>query len=285
MFGYLFITKELLTLPEKKIFRNYFCALCLAHQYRYGKLSAYFNNYDMGVFAIVLNLYGSQIENCGKCGKYVANRRTKFTKRKWADMVDFNINLIRKKMEDDLHDKSDLKAKALYLGASGVFNRCKKYNPFLYDLFDEEFQAFMLIESKRPEMAEILAAYETFARHTFGVLGGIQPEQLDLFAALNRWIYWIDAVNDIDEDAKSGRYNPLIREYGATNKAQFLDNNMLRLVSDYEIHKMTIEKAYSSCVYPRDNSIILENIIRHTIKITTKLILENGNVPKKRRLL
>ncbi len=54
MFGYLFITKELLTLPEKKIFRNYFCALCLAHQYRYGKLSAYFNNYDMGVFAIVL---------------------------------------------------------------------------------------------------------------------------------------------------------------------------------------------------------------------------------------
>jgi hypothetical protein len=285
MFGYLFLTKELLTLPERKIFRNYVCTLCLAHQYRYGKPSALLNNYDMGVFAIVLNLYGDQIENCGKCGKHVVQRRSKFTERKWGDIVDYNINLVRKKMEDDLHDKSNLKAKGLFVIASGIFKKTRNYNPFLYDLFDEEFDKFLNVETKKPGLDEILDTYDTFARNTFCVLNGVKPAELDFFASLNRWIYWIDAVQDYDEDIKNGSYNPLIREFRSRNKAEMLKNNMSRLLDDYEALRKTINTAYCRIEYPRENRIILENIIQHTIKNTTKLILENGSIPKRRRLL
>ena len=285
MFGYLFPTKEVLTMPEKKIFRNYFCTLCLAHQYRYGRLSPLLNNYDLGVFAIILNLYGDQIEDCGKCGKYVTDRRAKFTEKKWGNIVDYNINLIRKKIEDDLNDKPGLTVLASYLGASGIFNQCKKNDRYMFDVFDGEFKNFMIIESKNPGMNEILDAYENFARNTFGVLDNVQPEQLNLFASVNRWIYWIDAVHDYDEDIKSRSYNPYIHDCGAKNKAHFLENNMLQLISDYETHKKAIDSAYSKCEYPRENRIILENIICHTIKNTTNLILENGSVTKRRRLL
>lgn len=285
MFGYLFPTKEVLTMPERKIFRNYFCTLCLAHRYRYGMLSSVLNNFDVGIFAVILDLYGNKIENCGKCGKYVTNKKEKFTEKKWGDIVDYNINLVRKKLEDDLHDKPSLQAIASYLGTSSIFRNCKQNNRDLYDIFDAEFENYMAVETKRPMINEILDAYEVFARNTFGALTGVKPEQLHLFASLNRWIYWIDAINDYDEDIKSGGFNPYVCYNRTVDKPKFLENNMFQLIDTYEAIKETIETAYSQCSYPLENRVILENVINHTVRNTTRLILENGNIPKRRRLL
>ena len=285
MFGYLFPTKEALTMAEKKIFANYFCTLCLAHNYRYGKFSTLFNNFDLGVFAIILNLYGDKIEDCGKCGKNVQNKKEKFTEKKWCDIVDFNINLMRKKLEDDLQDNPKAKIRISYLGAVDIFRKCKQKNGNLYQVFDEEFKDFLAIESRKPKMNEALDAYEIFARNTFGAIDCVQPEQLNLFTSLNRWVYWIDAIDDYDQDIKNGSYNPYVYYNSEKTKTQFLENNMLHLLKSYETHKQAIMSAYAKCAYPADSCIILENIINHTIRKTTKLILENGSLPKRRKLL
>jgi hypothetical protein len=248
-------------------------------------LSPILNNFDIGVFAIILDLYGDKIEDCGKCAKYVINKREKFTEKKWGDIVDYNINLIRKKLEDNLNDKPGIKAIISYLGASNIFRKCKQNNRDLYGVFDAEFENYMAVESKSPMIEEILDAYEVFARNTFGTLAGVKPEQLQLFTSINRWIYWVDAINDYDKDIKSASYNPYVRCNETKNKSQFLESNMLQLISTYEALKQTIDCAYSQCSYPLETEIILENIINHTIRNTTKLILENGSLPKRRRLL
>jgi hypothetical protein len=285
MFGYLFPTKEILTITERKIFRDYYCTLCLAHRYRYGRFSSLLNNFDMGIFAIVLNLYENDIEDCARCGKKVKNRKEKFTEKKWGDIVDYSINLIRKKIEDDLIDNPNSRTKILYLIAKGIFRRCRRNNQELYDAFDEEYSYFTKAEAQNLNIDEILDAYESFSRNTLTVLGCDQPEQVNLFASLNRWVYWIDAINDYDEDLNNGTYNPYISINESICKSKFLENNMLHLINDYEAHKRNIASKYSKCLYSINNSIIIENVINHTIKNTTKLILENNNLPKRRKLL
>lgn len=284
MFGYLFPEKEYLTLPEKKIFRDYFCTLCLGHRYRYGILSTFMNNYDLGIFAIILNLYGEKIETCGKCGKYVENRKEKFTAAKWRNIIDFNINLVRKKLEDDTRDKPNLLSRIKMLGASEIFRKTKKINPDFYYLFDREFEKYLTIEKQKPDLHEILNAYEDFARNTFAAIPEAQQEYTNLFLAINRWIFWIDAIDDYDADKKEGSYNPYFQKY-YENKDQFLQNNMLELLEEYKEIKRNIIKSYSLCSYPKQNQIILENIINHTIRKTTRVILENKEMGKKRRLL
>ena len=242
------------------------------------------NNYDLGVFAIILNLYGENIENCGKCGKYVENKKEKFTKEKWQNIIDFNINLVRKKLEDDIRDKANFYSRIKILGVSKIFRKTQDSNSDFYNLFDTEFNKYLAVEGQKPGLYEILDAYEKFARNTFSAIPEAQPEYTNLFTAINRWIYWIDAIDDYDVDKTQGSYNPFFKK-NYENKEQFLHNNMLQLLEEYQEIKGNITKAYSLCSYPKQNQIILENIINHTIRNTTRVILENKEIVKKRRLL
>lgn len=285
MFGYLFPTKELLSLAERKIFRDYFCTLCFAHRYRYGELSRLMNNFDITFFAIVLNKYGERIEECGDCCKRVKQRKEKFTDEKWTDMVDFNINLVRKKIEDDLNDQPTLISASKVLLLQEVFTKSKRNNPLLHCTFNKEYSNFQELEKSNPSIDEILDGYETFARNTLAEISGVSLEQMNLYLAINKWIYWIDAVNDFDIDFQKKSYNPYIQKGGEINKTQFLQNRTLYLLDSYNSIHHSIVAAYNRCSYPLSNRIIIENIINCSIPSTTKIILENGSIPRRRRLL
>lgn len=185
----------------------------------------------------------------------------------------------------DLRDKPGVKASVSHLAFDGVFRRSRQRNRVLYDIFDCEFESFIAVESRRPQIDKILDAYELFARNTFGALPDVQSAHVDLFAALNRWIYWIDAVHDYDEDIKDRSYNPFVCYSRGGNKSRFLENSMLQLLDSFEVQKHAVTIAYSKCCYPLENRIILENIINHTIPNTTRIILQNGRISKRRRLL
>jgi hypothetical protein len=285
MFGYLFPTKEVLSLKERKIFRDYFCTLCFAHKYRYGEFSRFLNNFDIAIFAIIFNIYGENIENCGQCCKRVEHRKEKFSQEKWKYVVDFNINLVRKKIEDDLIDQPTPKSVARYLSLQGVFLKARKKNSMLYDTFNKEYFSFHQLEKSNPPINDILNGYEIFSKNILAATNGIKDEQINLYLALNKWIYWIDSVNDFDADIEKGSYNPYVRDEGLNNKAHFLGNNIFGLIELYKSIHYNIISSYNKCTYPIANRIIIENIINYSIPNTTRTILENGSIPKRRKLL
>jgi len=285
MFGYLFPTKEVLSLAERKIFRDYFCTLCFTHKYSYGELYRFLNNFDITFFAIILNLYGEKIEECGQCCKRVKDRKEKFTQKKWTNMVDYNINLVRKKIEDDMIDQPTIESSGKAMLLREVFKKSQKRNPLLYDVFNHEFSIFQNLENSNPLIDEILDGYEVFAKNTITIIGGVCQEHMDLYLAINRWIYWIDAINDFDADLHKKSYNPYIQKGGESNKAQFLQNNTLCLLNSYKSIHQNIINAYNNCTYPNSNRIIIENIIDISIPTTTRTILLNGSIQKRRKLL
>lgn len=285
MFGYLFPTKESLTLEQRKIFRDYYCSICLSHRYRYGLPSILFNNYDIAVFGIVLNLYNDHIAECGNCGKRIHNKSQKFSAKKWSDIVDYNVNLVRKKIDDDISDQKNPKTALLKLASYPIFVQCKQMNAALYSLFEEEYDRYIKVEQQKPPFSEIVNAYERFVKNTFAGLAFVKSPHLELLVSLNRWIYWIDAVNDFDEDSRNSCYNPYVIHSGQLTKLDFLRNLKEGLLDDYELLIGGIRQAYANCGYPRKNRIILENIIGDTIPKVTNVILSNGALEKRRKLL
>ncbi len=285
MFGYLFPTKEMLTLDQRKIFRDYYCSICISHKYRYGFPSIFLNNYDLAIFAIILNIYNDHISDCGNCGKRIENKKEKFSSTKWLELVDFNVNLVRKKLDDDFLDHPTTKAIIFKATTFPIFLQSKHKNSDLYSTFDKEYAIFRKTEEQKPDLEEMIKAYDIFIYNTFSRISYAKSPHIELLIALNRWIFCIDAVDDFDDDLKYACYNPYVTYSGTSSKIEFLANYKYNLSEEYNDLHSGILDAYRKCSYPRKNRIILDNIIYQTLPKVTSVILNNGKLDKKRRLL
>ena len=288
MFGYLFPTKNHLKLSERKIFRDYFCSICLAHRYNYGRLSISLNNYDIAFIAICLGICEDTVENCGKCGKHVGDRKKKFSDKPWSELADYNINLIRKKLDDNVLDNKSISSIIMRKLGNGIFNKCKKRNPKLYKSFDESFEKFLKLEKSDASVNMMMDGNAEFIEYTILQIFKPTTEQLLFLKSIMRWLYWIDAVNDYEDDLKNKNFNPLVQNKARdTSQELFLEYNMTELVNSYLKLKEQINYAYSMCAssYSADSRVIIENMINYTIKEVSKKILKNQPLEKKGRLL
>ena len=280
-------TKNRLNLSERKIFRDYFCSICLAHKYKYGRLSIFLNNYDIAFIAICLGICEEVIENCGKCGKHICDRKEKFTNKPWSDLADYNINLIRKKMDDNVLDNKSISSAIMRKLGSGMFNKCKKRNPKLYKSFDDSFEKFLKLENSNASIDMMMDGNAEFIEYTILQISNPTTEQLLFLKSIMRWLYWIDAVNDYEDDLKNNNFNPLIQNKSRDiSQELFLEYNMTELVNSYLKLKKQINYAYSMCAssYSVDSRVIIENMIDFTIKEVSKKILKNQPLEKKGRL-
>ena len=243
------------------------------------------NSYDFGIFAVILNLHGDNIPDCGRCGKEIADRRSLFSSRKWMDLVDLNISYIAAKQKDNYFDKAYGKAVVTEALFTRPFRKVKRFNSEIFNKVNDEFSRFRKVELCKPNLDEILAAYEAFARQTFCVLHNITNDHLELIVALNRWIYWVDAINDIDEDIKSHNYNPFVNHINTLDKASFLIHNYISIQKQFNLILGGIKFAYNECEYPKTNRMIIENLIDFALPSTTSLIITGKNLPKRRKLL
>ena len=52
----------------------------------------------------------------------------------------------------------------------------------------------------------------------------------EMMYALGKWVYIMDAIDDLEEDSKKSRYNPFIAKYGkCENKKEYINKNKKEL--------------------------------------------------------
>ena len=87
-------------------------------------------------------------------------------------------------------------------------------------------------------------------------------EDIDVFTYnLGRLVYLFDAVDDVEKDAKKGRYNPLIAAYGeCASKAEFLSKNAQEL-------DFLLRSAYNKLVgaYNAMHIVVSEGVLSNTV--------------------
>ena len=128
--------------------------------------------------------------------------------------------------------------------------------------------------------ANMLAAFSDYA------LGEkATPNTRNLFYAVGKWIYLIDALDDYDKDKKKGAYNPFLLAYQEGCKKELIEGKHAEEVSFifrsifYDIRENLKEISF------RFNTDLSDNILLRGLPMMTKRIMEgrtcNGKCHKK----
>lgn len=214
LFGYVVADLEQLTEEQKEIYRSYYCGLCHSLKNQFGQGGRLTLNYDMAFMTLFLaDLWDPQTEHWeGRCVVHPKKKR-RMARNEILDYgAAMNILLAYYNMMDDWRDEGKTAAKL-------AADRLKKFIPAIEEKYTR--QAKVLREALDRLSFEEQGSpkdLDTAANLSAQLLGELFVYKEDYWAedcrrfgeALGRFIYWMDAYEDLPKDRKKGRYNPLI---------------------------------------------------------------------------
>lgn len=282
MFGSIKPIKDELKIREYDMFRSYYCGLCKKIGKRHNQIARLGLSYDFTFLVLILDsvINKNTLLKKSRCllhplehGKIVDSDRV-------LDYAsDLSILLSHAKLHDDWNDEKDIKAFIGYKAYSLFLKNIEyKYieNIKIFDLNLERLRELEIGKSN-----SIDSCAETFAEIMKCVFS---PEWLDekksrilgqLGYELGRWIYIIDAVEDIKKDFESNLFNPFINKE-KPNK-QNIENIEIKVKKEIEDTLFfilgKISDAYELLeIY--QNKGILDNIIYLGLRAKTEEVLK-----------
>ncbi|MBP1758359.1 MAG: hypothetical protein H6Q61_608 [Firmicutes bacterium] len=221
MFGYVRPYLDRLPEEDRERYRAAYCGLCHAIGKRYGRLPQLFLNYDFTFLAILLaKNRETPCINCRRCSFYPIRKRESWQEDVGLELAaDESVILTYWKLRDNVQDAGFFKSIPLRFLTAWFGFPYRKARSRCPD-FDRVTEA-CLLELRQMEEAgcdSIDRTADAFARilqAASGIHGQAGSEALgQLLYHVGRWIYLVDAWDDLEEDLKHGNYNPLLSRYG-----------------------------------------------------------------------
>ena len=214
MFGYVVADMDQLSEEQKTVYRSYYCGLCRSLKKQFGNFGRLTLNYDMTFMILLLaDLFDPEtVTYEGRCIVHPKKKRAMAEN----EVIDYgaamNILLAYHNLMDDWQDEGKT-------AAHTAANRLKKFIPAIEEQYPCQAKAIResiaqlgLEEHSAPK--DLDAAANLSGR----MLGSLFAYRKDYWAeecrafgeALGRFVYWMDAYEDLPKDRKKGRYNPFI---------------------------------------------------------------------------
>ena len=223
MFGYIRTDTPELRVRENEYYRAVYCGLCRSQGKCTGQCSRMTLSYDM-VFLALLRLSVSDEKPEIKWGRCLAHP---FKKRAYVANCDAlsycsyaYALLVYGKIKDDISDergRKRLKAKLIKPIAARMRKKALKNYSLLDERIDVNLKKLAETESKHLNSVDIPA--DCFGDIladilSFGLDGDDEIVMRNVGKHIGRWIYIVDACDDLADDVKNERFNPLIHLYG-----------------------------------------------------------------------
>lgn len=220
MFGYVKPPLKLLPQEEQDRFRRIYCGLCHTLSRRYGFRSRFLLNYDFTFLAILLSEGKESCQLCGRCPvSPVRSRPYDDTSPALELAADESVILAYWQLQDGARDHRGAKRmayRALCASLAGAYRKAAARRP-AFDANTRQ-QLLRLSELEQAGCTSMDQAADAFASLLSGAAGEVDDpvhrrvlEQM--LYHLGRWIYLVDAADDLKEDVASGNYNPVALRY------------------------------------------------------------------------
>lgn len=226
MFGYVLPLKEELKVHQLNTFKSYYCGLCCHIKEDFGQLPRMVLNYDLVAMGMLLDGLSPdqaylQKKNCivhpaTKKPVIIRNKALQYT-------ASMNVALVYYKLLDDIQDDHNLKSEAL---AKLLVPYKVKFKPEIRKI--NRMIAFHLKELYALEQSKNFQSIDEVC-HPFSLIVGkilqaypyslaqdspqLREKLFNFGYALGKWIYMIDALDDLEKDMAKGRFNPINHLY------------------------------------------------------------------------
>lgn len=224
MFGYIRVQSSELKVKEYEFYRGTYCGLCRAMGHCTGQCSRMTLSYDFVFLALVrLALTGDDVSFSQK--RCLAHPLKKRNSMKQNPVLEYCAGaaaiLNYHKLRDDLSDEKGFKKFRARLALPAVSHARKKaLKSGLSDL-DSAVRAGLcrLAETEEEKIASVDRPAALFGDILGDIMSfGLEGSDARIAASVGRtvgaWIYMADALDDLEEDAEKGRYNPFLLLWG-----------------------------------------------------------------------
>lgn len=227
LFGYIAINPETLSKERQNRFRTYYCGLCRTLRSRHGLVASAALSYDLTFLAVLLNALYEPGETAGseRCPTHPI-RAHDFTIFAAMDYVaDMNVALAYHKLRDDWLDDRNARSLAEAKLLERGYRRACEAHPDQCAAIERWLDAVHAEEARGRE-----ASIDLLANGTGEMLGALfqwkkdDPWNDDLREVgdgLGRFIYFMDAYEDLPADLRKRRFNPL-REFAEQEEYETL---------------------------------------------------------------
>ena len=217
MFGYIIVNKSEMKFKEFDIYHSYYCGLCHALKERYGVLGQLSLSYDMTFILMLLTeLYEpeTRVEEC-KCLVHPFEKHVTRSNMLTDYVADMNVLFTCYKCQDDWEDEKKIirllygrllegkskKTKAMYE------QKVRTISMLMHDFSDAEKSGTADIDTMAGLFGEVMAQIVVCREDEWS-------ESLKRFGFfLGKFIYLMDAYEDVEEDIRKGNFNPLKKLY------------------------------------------------------------------------
>lgn len=224
MFGYVKPDKAELKIKEYETYKAIYCSLCKTLEKEYGLLSRFFLTYDATFFVLFLK---SILQTSADCAH---NGVCRFNPLKKCNYIDedeilkkaaaLTVIMFYYKLRDNISDcafHKKILAFLIYPYIKIKFNKAaKKYSQY-NDIIKTQMKRQGELEQSQNKSVDLACDPSAKAlSEIFAVdVQGSEQEQLIKRTAycVGRWVYLMDAFDDLEADIKSGSYNPFSAYY------------------------------------------------------------------------
>lgn len=217
MFGYVKIYKPELKVKHYEAYKGVYCSLCKTLKKDYGVFASLTLNYDFTLLALTRLAFAK--ECCGFADSRCAFNPLKKCRQcvNGAEELSYSaaaaMIMCYYKVADDIADSSFFKGLAKRL-LKPYFSLKRKKAMKKYPVLDEIISSAMQKQSETEKQNE--ASVDIAADPSAKAMGeilcqgfeGEEREKLSRFGYLvGRWVYLVDALDDMEEDRKNNSYN------------------------------------------------------------------------------
>ena len=278
MFGYLNIEKDKLQEGQQGLWQTFMCGLCFSTKKLYGNYPRVFISNDVNFFNVLFHsVTNTDVTVTNKrCFSHPITARSVLDTTELTDKLSIaNVLLTYWNIYDDTVDGGSAKKKAALRLFRRSYNKAKKDFVELDEMLAKRYGQLRELEQSNCESIDRVAHAFAQLSQDFAtlVLGEHANDYLQtLCYNLGKWIYLIDALDDVTKDLKRHNYNPFVACYGVQsveelkskyNELQFemfaVLNRIAQSYNDLNLSKYTC---------------ILNNVLFDSIRNKTKSILQ-----------
>ncbi len=213
MFGYITICEPELKVKDLRRYRAYYCGLCRSLKEKYGSVGQMTLTYDMTFIVILLNsLYQSElISSARRCKTHPVKKQEMLQSEITEYAADMNLILSYYHLKDDWQDE---KKPGSLVGLHALGRKAKRIvrqYPRQCRVMQKELKALEYMEAVGSRnIDEAAGCFGRLMEEVLILHRDVWEEELRRIGFfLGKFIYILDAYEDLEKDERQGNYNPL----------------------------------------------------------------------------
>ena len=267
MFGYISPNNRELKLREYDTYKAYYCGLCKTIGKRYNVLLKNALSNDCTFLALLLSSLLEQKDEADsiRCIAHPTKKQLILKENEYLEYAaDINVLLTYYKLKDNAEDEDSLPSKIGAAGIKSSAEKAKKYRPQAAKCIEESLEKLKKLENEKCE--DIDSVSDVFANMMEGIAisaPNVEPYEKQLkwlFYNIGKYIYILDAVDDLIKDEQKNSYNVFLIKYKDKKAAQIAVEIKEQVKYNLAMSLSEASKAYE-LLPVKKNEGILKNII------------------------